>query len=588
MNSINKSLLFAAALLTAVSACQKPEEQRPEKPEVDQSTIVFQVKAGALTTEGATLTVTHNGTDNETYYCFYYTDLETSVTNAINREVAGLTEAGIDASSVVTTGTTHISVLKGLEPLTTYRYVVFGLNDDRSIYGTPASVDFTTLKGDVEFTVSVSGITESSATASVTSTGDDTDTWYCFTSSDLTSSLDELVSAEVERLGGNLSSVLRSGNDEVQFSGLSDGTSYRAIVTGLKSDGTTYGTPVAASFRTSFATGDYVENPNWTVTYAGKGTYEDAPADLLTVTVSAGSDPYTVGIIPVADLEEIGIAAFVEQMILSYLDQIDMLNAMGIPVSWEDMLSTGTEADMPFDVLDSSVEYYGIAFGVDFSGKPTGLYALSEPFYPEELEASDAYNSWLGTWTVTGANGVENVLEISAKSADVSYTVKGWQLGDYSDNWPGITAEFNADGSISFISEEYGNIDTGNYGVGTLGCFGVIEIGNETSIVTGTYPMCTATLDGTSSAEAVGESVTLTNNSTYEIISMEYSVILTGAYEGSVLGYTAEAPTFPLTMTKEAASGQAKAVRLDIAKPAFHALSPAQMNSEVSLVKMAE
>ncbi|MBO8480599.1 MAG: hypothetical protein IAB76_05780, partial [Bacteroidetes bacterium] len=300
MNTSIKHLLLPAALLAAaLSACQKPAETRPEKPEIDQSTIEFSVKVSALETDGATVTMTHNGTDAETYYGFYYTDLETSVTDAINRVAASLTESGADMAEVLFSGTTYITILKDLDPLTTYRYVVFGMNEDKSVYGKPASADFTTLKGPVNFTVSVSGITQTSANASVTSTGDATDTWYCFATEDLTSPLADVVASEVAELGSDLSSVLRDGNDMVQLSGLSAGKSYRAVVTGLRSDGTTYGTPVAASFRTSAPDVDYVENPNWTVTYAGKGSYQGSPADLISVTVSGGSDTYTTGVITV-------------------------------------------------------------------------------------------------------------------------------------------------------------------------------------------------------------------------------------------------------------------------------------------------
>lgn len=577
--------MSASLLALALTACQKPEEPRPEKPEIDQSTIVFEVKASALDVDGATVTVTHNGTDNETYYGFYYTDLETPVTNAINRAVSSFTEAGTDISGVVTTGTTHITILNGLEPLTTYRYVVFGLNEDASIYGTPASVDFTTLKGAVEFGVSVSGITQTSANASVTSTGDATDTWYCFATTDLTSPLEDVVNAEVEKLGSSLSSVLRDGNDMVQLSGLSAGTSYRAVVTGLKSDGTTYGTPVAASFRTSAPDVDYVENPNWTVTYAGKGSYQGSPADLISVSVSGGSDTYTTGVITVEQFQQYGIKDFVESMVASYQEMLDLYNAMGMNLTWADILYTGTEEEMPYDVLDSSVEWYAVAFGVDLDGNPTGLYSISEPFTPEELEASDAYNKWLGTWTVTGSDGTENVLEVSALSPDASYVVRGWQFGDYSEDWPGITASFNADGSISFMSEEYGSYDTGEYGVGTLGCFGIAERQGETINVTGEYPMCTATLTSDNTAEAVGEEV-----SSYDIISMEYIVVLSGQYEGYVLSFTdGEVPTFPLTMTKEASSVQAHSVRMVHLLPSAGMRSPLKMTSgPVSHIKMAE
>lgn len=582
--------MSASLLALALTACQKPEEPRPEKPEIDQSTIVFEVKASALDVDGATVTVTHNGTDNETYYGFYYTDLETPVANAINRAVSSFTEAGTDISGVVTTGTTHITILNGLEPLTTYRYVVFGLNEDASIYGTPASVDFTTLKGAVEFGVSVSGITQTSANASVTSSGDNTDTWYCFATTDLTSPLEDVVNAEVEMLGSSLSSVLRDGNDMVQLSGLSAGTSYRAVVTGLKSDGTTYGTPVAASFRTSAPDVDYVENPNWTVTYAGKGSYQGSPADLISVTVSGGSDTYTTGVITVEDFGQAGIQAFVESMVASYQEMLDLYNAMGMNLTWADILYTGTEEEMPYDVLDSSVEWYAVAFGVDLDGNPTGLYSISEAFTPEELEASDAYNKWLGTWTVTGSDGTENVLEVSALSPDVSYVVRGWQFGDYSEDWPGITASFNADGSISFMSEEYGSYDTGDYGVGTLGCFGIVEVQGQTSPVSGdSYPMCTATLTGDNTAEAVGEEITLSNNNTYEIVGMEYIVLLSGQYDGYVLSFEGDIPTFPLSMTKEASSAAAKTVRMEYLQASAGVQSPLKIAAgTTSLVKMAE
>ncbi|MBO8480750.1 MAG: hypothetical protein IAB76_06565, partial [Bacteroidetes bacterium] len=334
----------------------------------------------------------------------------------------------------------------------------------------------------------------------------------------------------------------------------------------------------------------YVENPNWTVTYAGKGSYQGSPADLISVTVSGGSDTYTTGVITVEDFGQAGIQAFVESMVASYQEMLDLYNAMGMNLTWADILYTGTEEEMPYDVLDSSVEWYAVAFGVDLDGKPTGLYSISEPFTPEELEASDAYNKWLGTWTVTGANGTENVLEISALSPDLSYTVRGWQFGDYSEDWPGITASFNADGSISFMSEEYGSYDTGDYGVGTLGCFGIVEVQGQTSPVSGdSYPMCTATLTGDNTAEAVGEEITLSNNNTYEIVGMEYIVLLSGQYDGYVLSFEGDIPTFPLSMTKEASSAATRTVRMEYLQASAGVQSPLKIAAgTTSLVKMAE
>ncbi len=568
----------SAALAMTSTGCEEAEPNRPVPPEINQNDIVFEAKAGELTSEGATITVTHNGTDKETYYGFWYTDLETNATNAINRVVAEFQETGTDLGSVVTTGKTHITMVNGLDPMTTYRYVVFGLNEDGTIYGTPGSVDFTTLKGEVTFTVSVSGITETTANATVTSTGDNTDTWYCFATTDLTSPLAQVVSNEVERLGSSVSSVLRDGNDMVQLSGLTAGTSYRAVVTGLKSDGTTYGTPVSASFRTSSPEVSYTENPNWTVTYAGKGTTEDGPADMIDVTVTAGNDSYMPGVISVADFNEVGIEYYVETMVEEYQAMIDLYTQMGYPITWADLLYTQSEQDIPFNVLDSSTQWYAIVFGVDNSGNPTGLYAMSDAFTPEELEASDEYNKWIGTWNVTGSDNLTNTIEVSALSPDMSYEVRGWQLGDYSDNWPAITAQFNsADGSMSFLSGEYGGYETGGqYGTGILGCFGVIEVmtaeGLVNSIVTGDpYPMLTATLSNDNSATAVGETIAIDDGTptgtSYDIVTMEYSVLLTGDWDGYVLGFNGDTPRFPLTMSKTSAQGSgvaAKAMKFEV------------------------
>lgn len=579
--------MSASLLSLALTACQKPEEPRPEKPEIDQSTIVFGVKASALDVDGATVTVTHNGTDDETYYGFYYTDIETPMANAINRVVSSFTGEGTDLAGVVTTGTTHITVLNGLEPQTTYRYVVFGLNEDGSTYGTPASVDFTTLKGAVEFGVSVSGITQSSANASVTSTGDATDTWYCFATTDLTSSLDEVVNAEVERLGSNLSSVLRDGNDMVQLTGLSAGTSYRAVVTGLKSDGTTYGTPVAASFRTSAPDVDYVENPNWTVTYAGKGSYQGSPADLISVTVSGGSDTYTTGVITVEDFGQAGIQAFVESMVASYQEMLDLYNAMGMNLTWADILYTGTEEEMPYDVLDSSVEWYAVAFGVDLDGNPTGLYSISEPFTPEELEASDAYNKWIGAWRIEDGDGIGYDITISAVTPDVSYAMSGWEADVFgASGGPAVEVGYDASsGNLVFITNE--NIATITVDEDEQCQLGFYGTGDDGYFYTGSYEIAIAAMDQGNTTATVAGNTLQGETGPVTMVSMQFFGLgTTGNYSFS------DEPSFPLTMTKTSTQGSgiaAKAMKFEVKDYRPGVQSPLKIAAgTTSLVKMAE
>lgn len=551
-----KHLAFAAipALLAGLAGCQE-EEVHPQKPVIDQNSIVFEAKASELTSEGVTITVSHNGTDDETYYGFLYTDIETTMANAINRTIAAFTENGTDISTVVTTGTTHISVLNDLEPLTTYRYVVFGLNTDGTIYGTPASVDFTTLKGDVTFSVSVSNITENTANASVKSSGDNTDTWYCFATSDMTSDLAAIVADEVARLGSNVSSVIKSGNTMVQLTGLSAGTSYRAVVTGLRSDGTTYGTPASAEFRTSFGQVDYVENDNWTVAYVGKGTSEGSPVDIISVTVSSGNDTYMPAVIAVDQFESVGIQAFTEGIISEYQSLLDYYNAMGLTVSWADILMSTTSDDLAFDVLDSNIQWYALAVGVDLDGRPTGLYAISDPFTPEELEASDAYNRWIGNWRIEDASGVGYDISLSALSPDISYSMDGWEADVFGGRGPAVTVNFDAaSGNLVFISNEnLGQVGLQNGETVDLGFYGN---GDDGYFYTDSYDIAEATLssDG-NSADVQGNTLTSSSLSVTMVSMQFFGLGTSGNYSFS------EAPVFPLTMTKSASGASVKTVR---------------------------
>lgn len=551
----------SAALAMTSTGCEEAEPNRPVPPEINQNDIVFEAKAGELTSEGATITVTHNGTDKETYYGFWYTDLETNATNAINRVVAEFQETGTDLGSVVTTGKTHITMVNGLDPMTTYRYVVFGLNEDGTIYGTPGSVDFTTLKGEVTFTVSVSNVTETTANATVTSTGDNTDTWYCFATTDLTSPLAQVVSAEVERLGSSVSSVLKDGNNMVQLSGLTAGTSYRAVVTGLKSDGTTYGTPVSASFRTSSPEVSYTENPNWTVTYAGKGTTEDGPADMIDVTVTAGNDSYMPGVISVADFNEVGIEYYVETMVEQYQAMIDLYTQLGYPITWADLLYTQSEQDIPFDVLDSSTQWYAIVFGVDNSGNPTGLYSMSDAFTPEELEASDEYNKWIGAWRIEDATGNGYDITIQAVTPEVNYAMNGWEAAVFgAGGGPAVEVGYDASsGDLVFITNE--NMGTITLEGGIQCELGFYGTGDDGFFYTGSYEIAIASMGQGNTTATVAGNTLQGETGPVTMVSMQFFGLTSDS------GYSfSDEPVFPLTMTKTSAQSSgvaAKAMRFE-------------------------
>lgn len=564
-----KNITMAALATLALAACTKDDPNPGKQENIDQNDIEFKVSASNPTEDGITISITHNGSDKETYYGFYYSDLETSVTNAINRVVAGFTEDGTDLSSVLSTGKTNVSVIKDLTANTSYRYVVFGLNTDGTTYGTPGSCEFTTEKGEVVFGVSVaaSGITETSAVAAVTSTGTASDTWYCFYTTDLTSSLETVIAAKVEELGSGLASELKSGNASVTFDGLTKATRYRAVVTGLKSDGTTYGKAAEAVFKTSIGDIEYTVNRAWTVTYAGKGTYKNEIVDMISVT-STDTERYIPALAEASNFDKIGIKEFTEGMIAEYQALIDESVAAGYPVSWEDITYTSTETEIPFDFLAGG-EWYGLALGVDTDGNPTGYYAISEAFTPEEVEASEQYNKWLGSWEIKGANNVTNNIVISAGTPEVSYTMTGFQFGD--DNDPVVLA-YNKDGSIEFISVNLGEYNFGNSGNGEMWFLGT----SEDIVITGEgYGIANATIDAAgTSATATGETLELQGNKTATITGMEYLAFI----GDEIYGFEAEVPSLPFTMTKQGAATSAKTAKIGPQKY-LRTLSPLKMMS---------
>lgn len=567
-----KTMAMAAMAIFAVAACKKDDPNPGKQENLNQNDIEFKVSASNPTEDGITISVSHNGSDKETYYGFYYSDLETSVANAINRIVAGFTEAGTDLSTVVSTGKTNISVIKDLEQNTSYRYVVFGLNTDGTTYGTPGSCEFTTEKGEVVFGVKVeaSGITETSAVAAVTSTGSASDTWYCFYTTDLTSSLETVISDKVQELGSNLSSELKSGNTSVTFSGLTKATRYRAVVTGLKSDGTTYGKAAEATFKTAAGDVEYTVNPAWTVTYAGKGTYQGDILDMIDVTATS-DDRYIPALITVSEFEQMGIKAFTEYMIADYQALIDEYVNAGYPIGWEDISYTGTETGLGFGPLPGG-EWYGFALGVDTDGNPTGLYAQSEAFTPEEVEASEAYNKWLGSWEIKDATGTINNVVISADSPDISYKMYGYQFGDEEDP---ITLSYNADGSITFISEYLGDYNFGASGDGQMWFLGTTDTPQGSMVISGEgYGIATATLTGDeTTADVAGETIPLQDGSNVTLTGMEYFAII----GQSIYGFNQTAPTLPFEMTKQQnATTSAKVARIASLK-VLKTMSPFKM-----------
>ena len=313
----------------------------------------------------------------------------------------------------------------------------------------------------------------------------------------------------------------------------------------------------------------YYEHPEWSVSYGGlltdpaQGVY-----DVITVSGVSAGDLYYPGYVSKADFDEIDgsdIESYIERTISNEKSMMEIAAMFGTGYTWEDVLFSGSgDLYLESGALEAGVEYYAVIFGMDTDGNSTGYYAMSELFVPDEREtASEEYSKWIGTWNAVGSDGVANTLEITELVPNLSYSVAGWQF-NISDGMPPITAQYDeASGALLFVCGDLGLIDTGEYGQGTLGLYGIIDTGEVDeegnpiqSIVTGDYAPAMAVMADASTATVVGNSLELEGEEgTFDVITMEYVTFLTGDWDGYYLSYATAAPLFPVTMTKAADTG---------------------------------
>ncbi len=160
----------------------KPGTEKPgtEKPTLNEN-IKFTLEVKEVTADKAKIQVKHNGTSSDTYYGFA-TDAE-NWKEALAAKITELTAEGKVRGLKKMVSTTFS--ISSLTPDTQYTFVVFGITEDGTTYGTPATIEFKTKRGEVEmvenaaWTVSYTGKgtinnTEYEHTISVKSTDENT------------------------------------------------------------------------------------------------------------------------------------------------------------------------------------------------------------------------------------------------------------------------------------------------------------------------------------------------------------------------------------------------------------------------------
>lgn len=321
-------------------------------------------------------------------------------------------------------------------------------------FGAGCESDGIGLNGNFSLEIATEDITETSAKVKVTHNGQKSDSWYGVLTQDLETEVEVLVKGAVkEYLMGDKSDNLHTSSRYVEvLEGLTPGTDYRYIAFGMTAKGQTFGNFAEVTFSTL----DYGKvdtdlmqyNNAWLVQYTGAGTLYEQPYDHIVSVLSNDQNPYTITVVEADKYNPEGLMQLATDLREAILDYIDYYNsANGTSYRFADLLYTGNGADA-FDLEPG--EYRAVVLGYTYTGEVSGLYAVSEPFTVQAPVASEAYNSWLGTWTITGANNVESIISLTADKANRTCLMTGWE--GFSQ-WP-VKVDYESSLNAIFFSSQ--------------------------------------------------------------------------------------------------------------------------------------
>lgn len=238
-------------------------------------------------------------------------------------------------------------------------------------------------------------------------------------------------------------------------------------------------------------------NDDWSVEYLGKWTQNGTYYDWITYT-DGDNSRYINAIYYATYIDAVSVDSlfnYQQNLIDYYIYYYDSYAGYGdgYYISNLSKTSSGTYG---YSGLSSEYEYYALMFGVDTDGALTGTYQISEKFTPQTVEASDAYNAWLGTWSYTDNNSVTGTLTFTEKEAEISmYMVQN-------EVYPEVEVSYNSsDGTITVegYNTGYTGTDT-TYGLGDYTVYwwatAYVSSASTSYTVSGTgYDMATIEMD---------------------------------------------------------------------------------------------
>ena len=448
---VTRLIAFLVTTLAAITlaSCNHKDEMEPT---YDPGAVVFNVSSQVITDHGIEVVVTHNGGKMDGWVGFLTEDMTTPVYDLIRSQAVPVTRPDFHF------GTSQTVILTGLDADKDYRYIAYGMKDDKTIYGIPGVAAFTTSEdlNAIVFSIELIEARGHEADFHVTHTGKEENTWYGFPTADLETDINDLIAAKA----GSVDIFNRGADVKISALELDSDSAYRYIVFGIKEDGVVYGTPASIEFNTA----EDLDGVQFT---AKAKNLTESTAD---ITVSHdGRDTYQWFGFLTEDVE-VSVARLVSEKVATVT---------------EADLQTGKDVTITLEDLEIGKPYKYIVAGYK-NGEAYGKPGVAE-FELSGGEEQSPYEKWLGKWTATGSDGGEMNFEITQKVVDESYYIVGFD-GDtkveagFDPESGDLLLLFQAAGSSSSWQFYLAGIGTNNhvaYGDNDKGILGIVSLTGE-------------------------------------------------------------------------------------------------------------
>lgn len=105
--------------------------------------VCFNLSLNEVKSNSASLFITHNGSNRDTYVGFVLEGTVSDIYDEINRYISSFSDTD-KIKDLIKNQKKKLVDITGLFSESKYTYIVFGINEDMSLYGTPCSIEFTT------------------------------------------------------------------------------------------------------------------------------------------------------------------------------------------------------------------------------------------------------------------------------------------------------------------------------------------------------------------------------------------------------------------------------------------------------------